>query len=158
MKVDNFIRKIDEVKNKSGLDISAWEDLSIGLMNIVSLEEHSFFSYMKTQDDKFLKILEEVREMRKRLLALIVKKDDDSEKWCMSKHFLASSMRLYEVGNRLLHEGKKNEAEEMYKDAGELYGLFWMLNTDSKKEIKINKKESKGIFASVKKLLECCME
>jgi hypothetical protein len=161
MKIKNFIKKANEVKEKSSLDISAWEDLSIGLMNLVSLEEHCFFSYVKTEDDKFLKMLEEVRELRKKLLALIVKKDDDSEKWCMSKHFLAASMRMYEVGNRLLHEKKEKEAKEMYRDAAELYGLFWTLNVDTKGEkidIKEDSKEAKGIFASVKKLLECCME
>ena len=160
MKVDNFIRKINEMKEKHSLDISAWEDLSIGLMNLVSLEEHCFFSYVRTQDDKFLKMLEAVRELRKKLLALIVKKDDDSEKWCMSKHLLASSMRLFEVGNRLLHEGKEKEAKEMYKDSAELYGLFWALNVESKGKIKINEdsRETKGIFASIKKLLECCIE
>ena len=160
MKVDNFIRKINETKEKSSLDISAWEDLSIGLMNLVSLEEHCFFSYVRTQDDKFLKMLEAVRELRKKLLALIIKKDDDSERWCMSKHLLASSMRLFEVGNRLLHEGKEKEAKEMYKDSAELYGLFWALNVESKGKIKINEdsKETKGIFASIKKLLECCIE
>ena len=160
MRVDNFIKKINETKEKHSLDISAWEDLSIGLMNLVSLEEHCFFSYVRTQDDKFLKMLEAVRELRKKLLALIVKKDDDSEKWCMSKHLLASSMRLFEVGNRLLHEGKEKEAKEMYKDSAELYGLFWALNVEAKGKIKINEdsKETKGIFASIKKLLECCIE
>ncbi|PIN91742.1 hypothetical protein COU61_01860 [Candidatus Pacearchaeota archaeon CG10_big_fil_rev_8_21_14_0_10_35_13] len=160
MKIKNFIKKIDEAKEKSSLDISAWEDLSIGIMNLVSLEEHSFFSYVKTHDEKFLKILETVRELRKKLLALIVKKDGDSEKWCMSKHFLASSMRLFEVGNRLLHEGKEKEAKELYNDASELYGLFWALNIESKGEINIDEKseESKGIFSSIKKLLECCKE
>ena len=160
MKVENFIKNINVMKEKSGLDISAWEDLSIGLMNLISLEEHCFFSYIRTQDDKFLKILEAVRELRKKLLSLIVRKDDDSEKWCMSKHFLASSMRLYEVGNRLLHEGKEKEAKEMYKDSAELYGLFWALNVESKGKININEnsKETKGIFASIKKLLECCIE
>ena len=154
MKVDNFIRKINETKEKSSLDISAWEDLSIGLMNLVSLEEHCFFSYVRTQDDKFLKMLEAVRELRKKLLALIVKKDDESEKWCMSKHFLASSMRIYEVGNRLLGEGKEKEAKELYKDAAELYGLFWKLNLGSKDKIEINEKDTKGIFTSIKKLLQ----
>ncbi|MBS3151352.1 hypothetical protein J4443_03170 [Candidatus Woesearchaeota archaeon] len=160
MRVDNFIKKINEIKEKSSLDISAWEDLSIGLMNLVSLEEHCFFSYVRTQDDKFLKMLEAVRELRKKLLALIIKKDDDSERWCMSKHLLASSMRLFEVGNRLLHEGKEKEAKEMYKDSAELYGLFWALNVEGKGKIKINEdsKETKGIFASIKKLLECCIE
>ena len=160
MRVDNFIKKINETKEKHSLDISAWEDLSIGLMNLVSLEEHCFFSYVRTQDDKFLKTLEAVRELRKKLLALIIKKDDDSEIWCMSKHLLASSMRLFEVGNRLLHEGKEKEAKEMYKDSAELYGLFWALNVESKGKIKINEdsRETKGIFASIKKLLECCIE
>jgi len=159
MKVENFVNKVEEIKKKNKLDISAWEDLSIGIMNLVSLEEHCFFSYAKTEDDKFLDLLESVRELRKRLLALIVKKDDDSEKWCMSKHFLASSMRLFEVGNRLLHEGKEKEAKEMYKNAAELYGMFWKLNTGLKEEIKIGEqKEKKGIFAAIKKLLECCKE
>ena len=158
MKTENFVKKINEIKLKDSLDISAWEDLSIGLMNLVSLEEHCFFSYVKTQDEKFLEMLNIVRELRKKLLALIVKKDDESEKWCMSKHFLASSMRLYEVGNRLLGEGKEKEAKELYKDSAELYGLFWKLNLDSKNKIKLEDKDTKGIFTSIKKLLECCKE
>ena len=157
MKTENFIKKINEVKEKNELDISAWEDLSIGLMNLVSLEEHCFFSYAKTKEDKFLKMLDIVRELRKKLMLLIVKKDDESEKWCMSKHFLASSMRLFEIGNRLFHEGKEKEAKDMYHDAAELYGLFWTLNSDSKK-IEIKEEDKKGIFPSIKKLLECCNE
>ena len=155
MKTENFVKKINEVKEKDKLDISMLEDLSIGLMNLVSLEEHCFFSYAKTKDDKFLKMLDIVRELRKKLMLLIVKKDDESEKWCMSKHFLASSMRLYEIGNRLFHERKEKEAKEMYHDAAELYGFFWELNSGSEK---IEIKNEKGIFSSVKKLLECCNE
>ena len=157
MKTENFIRKINEIKEKNELDISAWEDLSIGLMNLVSLEEQCFFSYAKTKDDKFLKMLDIVRELRKKLMLLIVKKDDESEKWCMSKHFLASSMRLFEIGNRLLHEGKDKEAKEMYHDAAELYGFFWELNSDSN-NIEMKDSEKKGIFSSIKKMLECCNE
>ncbi len=159
MKTKNFIKKIEDVKEKNELDLSAGEDLSIALMNLVSLEEHSFFSYVKTKEDKFLEILEICRELRKKLLAKLVNKDE-SETWCMSKHLLASSMRLYEVGNRLLHEGKEKEAKEIYKDAAEMYGLFWALNANIKGKIKLEKgsKETKGIFASIKKLLECCKE
>lgn len=162
MKIKNFIKTIQDVKEKNKLDLSAFEDLSIGLMNLVSLEEHAYFSYIKTQDEMFLSILENVREMRKDLLKLIVKDDDGSEKWCMSKHFLASSMRLFEVGNRMLHEGKKEEANKFYRDSAELYFMFWKLNTEgiNNKEIKIeiNKEEKKSIFSSIKKLLECCKE
>jgi len=166
MKVTNFIKSVQEVKEKNELDISKDQDLSIGLMNLVSLEEHSFFSYAKTHDDKFLGVLDTVRELRKRLLAKIVKKSDGSETWCMSKHLLASSMRLYEVANRLFHEGNEKEAKEMYNDSAELYGLFWKLNssdnlhseTSIKHSISYNPAEKKGIFSSIKKLLECCKE
>jgi len=177
-KVDNFIKKIDEIKSKDSLDISAWEDLSIGLMNLVSLEEHSFFSYIKTKDEKFLTVLNTCRDLRKKLLKLIVKGDDGSEVWCMSKHLLASCMRLYEVGNRLVGEGKIQDAKSMYLDAAELYGLFWKLNTKEdrdlskgvntaegvfdKKEINLaQSNETKvegGVFDSIKKFLECCKE
>ena len=160
MKTENFVKTIETVKDKTDLDLSAWEDLSIALMNLVSLEEHCFFSYVKTKDDKFLKMLEKVRESRKKLLKLIVKGDDGSEKWCMSKHFLASSMRLYEVANRLLHEKKDKEAKEMYKESAELYGMFWLLNSSDKiiGEINIDKKEEKSIFSSIKEMLKCCIE
>ena len=161
MKVDNFVKTIHEIKEKNKLDLSVWEDLSIGLMNLVSLEEHAFFSYIKTNDKKFLDILENVREMRKELLKLIVKGDDGSEKWCMSKHFLASSMRMFEVGNRMLHEGKKDEADKFYRNSAELYAMFWKLNTDNigmKMKVDIKNDERKSIFSSIKKLLECCKE
>ena len=165
MKTKNFIASISEIKEKNELDLSVGEDLSIALMNIVSLEEHSFFSYIKTKDDKFLEILEICRELRKRLLAKIVKKDDDSERWCMSKHLLASSMRMYEVGNRYLHEKKMDEAKQSYEDAAELYALFWKLNLRDrsveslpKNSINYNIQEKKSIFSGIKKLLECCKE
>ncbi len=171
MKTENFVKTIAEIKEKNVLDLSALEDLSVALMNLVSLEEHSFFSYVKTNDEKFLDILDICRELRKKLLAKIVKKDDDSEKWCMSKHLLASSMRLFEVGNRYLHEGEKENAKELYQDAAELYGLFFKLNLDGKKTekngliknkknpvINYNEKEKKSIFSGIKKLLECCKE
>ena len=159
MKTENFVRTIGEIKDKNGLDLSAGEDLSIALMNIVSLEEHSFFSYVKTKDERFLEVLETCRELRKKLLAKLVKKDD-SETWCMSKHLLSSSMRLYEVGNRLLHDNKTDEAKEMYSDSAEMYALFWKLNVGNPKEVSIayEDKEKKSIFSGIKKLLECCKE
>ena len=160
MKVKNFIPLIQQVREKESLDLDAWEDLSIGLMNLISLEEHAFFSYVKTQDEKFLSILDNVREIRKRLLKKIVKDNDGSEKWCMSKHLLASSMRFFEVGNRLLHDGDKSEADKMYKDAAEMYGLFWKINyaEPNEKVAKDNLEDKKGLFNSIKKLLECCKE
>ncbi len=166
MKTKNFVKTVFEIKEKNELDLSAGEDLSIALMNLVSLEEHSFFSYVKTKDEKFLEILETCRELRKKLLAKLVNKDE-SETWCMSKHLLASSMRLYEVGNRYLHEKKIEEAKQSYNDAAELYALFWKLNFGKKQNdndivtessISYKNEEKKSIFSGIKKLLECCKE
>ena len=132
MQANNFIKKINEAKEADSLDLSIGEDLSIALMNLVSLEEHFLFSFMKTSQSKYLEFLEQTRELRKKLLAKIVKKekrkDDNSEKWCISKHLLAASMRLTEVGTKYLHEGKKKEAEESFYEAFNLYSMFWAVN------------------------------
>ncbi len=160
MKAENFVNALSKIKEKNELDLSAGEDLSIALMNLVSLEEHSFFSFVKTKNEKFLEILETCRELRKKLLAKLVNKDE-SETWCMSKHLLASSMRLYEVGNRFLHEKKTEEAKQSYDDAAELYALFWKLNLNKNtgvNSISYKDTEKKSIFSGIKKLLECCKE
>ena len=154
MNEKDFIKKVSEFNKKEKLDLSSGEDLSIALMNLVSLEEHSFFSYMKTEDEKFLEVLEKVREIRKKYLKLIVK-ENDAEVWCMSKHLLATSMRLYEVGTKFLHDGKKKEAKEMYKDAFEMYSLFWQINFQ---EIKTSDKNKSKFSLALKKLLDCCKE
>ena len=162
MQKENFIKTIQEIKEKNELDLSSGEDLSIGLMNLISLEEHFLFSYMKTENEKFLEFLEQVREIRKKLLLKIVKKEekDYSEKWCISKHLLATSMRLSEVGTKELHEGKKKSAEELFTDAFNVYNLFWLVNgfakSDNKEKVSTSKLSK--ISQLMKKLLDCCRE
>ncbi len=160
MKQENFLKQVEEIKNKNELDLSLGEDLSIALMNLVSLEEHFLFSYMKTENKKYLEFLEQIREIRKKLMLKIVKKDDDSEKWCISKHLLASSMRLTEVGTKYLHDNKKNEAEECFIEAFNIYSLFWAINGVGKVDEKNKISESKlsKIAGLIKKVLDCCKE
>src|SRR3989344_557762 len=143
MKSQNFIKQINEIKGKNSLDLSAGEDLSIAIMNLVSLEEHFLFSYFKTENKRFLEFLEQIRELRKKLLEKIVKKNDESEKWCISKHLLATSMRLSEVGTKYLHDGKKQDAEVAFLEAFNLYSLFWALNGIGKVDEKLKITESK---------------
>ena len=154
MNTKEFIKKVKEFSKENELDLSSGEDLSIALMNLVSLEEHAYFSYMKTEDKKFLELLNRVREIRKEHLKKIVK-ENDAEVWCMSKHLLGSSMRLIETGNKFLKDGKEKEAKKLYEDAFELYSLFWEINLKKIKDIK----KGKGKFSdSLKKLLDCCKE
>ena len=162
MEKENFIQQIEEIKKENKLDLSVGEDLSIGLMNLISLEEHFLFSFMKTENETFLEFLEQTREIRKRLLGRIVKreKEDYSEKWCISKHLLATSMRLTEVGTKYLHEGNKKEAEEIFTDAFNVYSLFWAVNGFIKlgENQKITKSKLSKISNLMKKMLDCCKE
>jgi len=164
MNKENFIKRINEAKEADSLDLSIGEDLSIALMNLVSLEEHFLFSFMKTSQSKYLEFLEQTRELRKKLLAKIVKKEkrkeDNSEKWCISKHLLAASIRLTEVGTKYLHEGKKKEAEESFYEAFNLYSMFWAVNGigDIQKKDRLSETKLSKLSQIIKKVLDCCKE
>src|SRR4030066_1504355 len=124
--INEFIEKISK-STKGKLDLSSDEDLSIAIMNLVSIEEHLFFTQQKTNKDEYLDLLREVREMRKELLKKIIK-EYEGEVWCISKHLLAASMRLMEVGTKQHKAGNKKEAEELFEKAYDCYSLFWGLN------------------------------
>jgi len=164
MEKENFVKQIENIKKANKLDLSVGEDLSIGLMNLISLEEHFMFSYMKTEEEKYLKFLEDTRGLRKRLLKKLVKKKegDYGETWCISKHLLSTSMRLTEVGTKFLHDGKKEDAKEMFIDAFNIYSMFWTINgfvdIDSNSEEKPSKTKLSKISNALKKMLDCCKE
>lgn len=169
--VDEFIQKFNEMKKQDKMDLSSDEDLTLAIMNLVSIEEHFFFTAEKTQKDKYYDFLKEVREMRKTLLKKIIK-EYEGEVWCISKHLLAASMRLMEVGTKQLGMGKKEEAYDLFQKAYELYSLFWgvnlgLIDTNQIKKIDddaVNKhdKEKKGFIGKlgdlVKKIIDCCAE
>ncbi|MCX8166853.1 MAG: hypothetical protein N3E37_03310 [Candidatus Micrarchaeota archaeon] len=139
--VKEFVEKVEKISKEKKIDLSSDEDLSIGIMNLISIEEHLFFTAQKTGKDHYYEMLYEIREMRKRLLKKIIKQYE-GEVWCISKHLLASSMRLMEVGTKALNKGNVNEAKEYFNDSYMLYSLFWALNLKvvSSEEIKTNVK------------------
>jgi hypothetical protein len=136
----NLINKVEKVTKQKELDLSSDEDLSIAIMNLIGIEEHLFFTAEKTNKEVYYEILKEVREMRKELLKKIIK-EYEGEVWCISKHLLASSMRLMEVGTKQLGKGNMDEAKGMFEKAYQLYSLFWALNLNviSSKVIKDKK-------------------
>ncbi|HQB50973.1 MAG TPA: hypothetical protein PLT32_02005 [bacterium] len=169
--LNEFIAKIDEMKKQEKMDLSSDQDLTIAIMNLVGIEEHFFFSGAKTGKTEYYDLINEVREMRKSLLKEIIK-EYEGEVWCISKHLLAASYRLMEVGTKQLSAGKKEAAYGFFNKAYELYSLFWGLNmkligADNIKKIDdgaINKHdESKKSLAGklgdmVKKAIDCCIE
>jgi hypothetical protein len=169
--LNEFIKKVDEMKKQDKMDLSSDQDLSIAIMNLVSIEEHFFFTGAKLNKPEYYDLIKDVREMRKELLKKIIK-EYEGEVWCISKHLLAASMRLMEVGTKQLGMNKKEEAYDLFGKAYNLYSLFWglnmkLLNVDDIKKIDdkaINKhdKEKKGFIGKlgelVKKAIDCCIE
>lgn len=168
MSLNEMIDKVDKMKKDHELDLSSDQDLSIAIMNLVSIEEHFFFTGAKTGNPKYFDLLSEIREMRKSLLKKIIK-EYEGEVWCISKHFLAASYRLMEVGTKAQGNNKKEEAQEMFQKAYDLYSLFWGLNMkliDIGEVKKIDddaiSTKKKGLTsrlgALVKKVIDCCIE
>ena len=114
------MEKIQEAKKGGKLDLSLEEDLSIAIMNLISLEEHFFFTAEKTEKREYLSLLDETRAIRKSLLARMIDKHE-GETWCISKHLLAATMRLIEVGTKYLSQKKQKEAEEVLGQAYKVY-------------------------------------
>ena len=145
--------------------------MSIAIINLVSIEEHFFFTAEKTGKAEYFDLLAEVREMRKALLKKLIKQYE-CEVWCISKHLLAASMRLMEVGTKEQGRGNKEEAKDLFDKSYKLYTLFWGLNMkmleigDVKKieDDQINKEDKKkGGFMGklgnlVKRAIDCCLE
>ncbi len=165
--MDKFLAKIESLKEKAGVDLSTAEDLSLAVMNLVSLEEHFFFTGMKTKKDEHFDASLEIREIRKSLLAELMP-HNEGETWCISKHLLATAMRLIEVGNKLHSGGKKEKAKSMFEKAYKVYSIFWALKLKLITGEKIQE-TAKGSSTSlttgssqledlVNKLADCCDE
>ena len=169
--LEKFIAMVDAMKKQDKMDLSSDQDLSIALMNLISIEEHFFFTGNKTDNPKYFDLINKVREVRKHFLKKIVKKPE-GEVWCISKHLLAASMRLMEVGTKQLNAGKKDEAYDLFNKAYQMYSLFWGLNmgaitTENVKKIDEgaidkNDQNKKGFMRKLGELarraLDCCME
>ena len=191
--IQDLLDKVEKVTAQKELDLSSGEDLSIGIMNLISIEELLFYTSQKPKDPpppslpagkaglqgagkKYLDLLNEIRLMRTELMKEIIK-ESEGEVWCISKHLLAASMRIMEVGTKELKKGNKDKAWNLFDKSYKLYSLFWGLNLgvvgtkDVKQENKDDvrfideKSEEKGsssVFSKlgslVQKAVDCCKE
>jgi predicted dinucleotide-binding enzyme len=119
-----FMERMKKAAKGNELDITSDEDLAIGIMNLISIEEHLFLTANKTGKDHYYDLLLEVREMRKELLKKIVL-SFEGEVWCISKHLLASSMRLMEVGTKELKINGVVKAKPYFEKSYRLFRMFW---------------------------------
>ena len=151
--IKEFVERIDSAKKVNPKDLSSDQDLTIAIMNLISIEEHLVFSGAKTGKNSFYDLVEDVRELRKTLMQKVIPAYE-GEVWCISKHLLASSMRLMEVGTKQQSLGNKEEAYKLFNQAYELYCMFWglnmnMLNVDDVKWIEDKGDDIKRLSAKV---------
>lgn len=125
--VKEFVERIDSTKKVNPKDLSSDQDLTIAIMNLISIEEHLVFSGAKTGKTAFYDLIEEVRETRKNLMQKIIP-SYEGEVWCISKHLLATSMRLLEVGTKQQSLGNHEQAYDLFNKSYDMYCLFWGLN------------------------------
>lgn len=125
--VKEFVEQYDAMKKVNPKDLSSDQDLTIAIMNLISIEEHLIFSGAKTGKMHFFDLIEQIREMRKNLMQKIIP-SYEGEVWCISKHLLASAMRLMEVGTKQQSLKNTKDAYSLFNQAYDLYCLFWGLN------------------------------
>ena len=150
-KIKEFVEKIDAAKKVNPKDLSSDQDLTIAIMNLISIEEHLMFSGAKTGKNSYYDLIEQIRETRKNLMQKVIP-EYEGEVWCISKHLLSASMRLMEVGTKQQSLKHKEEAYKLFDQSYELYCLFWGLNMKL-----LNMEDVKWIedsFEDVKKITE----
>ncbi|MDO8487714.1 MAG: hypothetical protein Q7S31_00170 [bacterium] len=159
-KFQQLLAKVAEIKKSGTFDLSLEEDLSIAVMNLISLEEHFFFSAEKTGKGEYFDLLQQTREIRKSLLAKMIPVHE-GETWCISKHLLATTMRLMEVATKYQTDKKAKEAKETFDQAYKVYSLFWAIRL---KLIHLNQVKAKDLAPAttvedlVNQLIDCCQE
>lgn len=156
-KLKELLQRVEEIKKNGGSDLSTAEDLSVAVMNLISLEEHFFFTGAKTKDGSYYDLSGEIRDLRKSLMRELVPRHE-GETWCATKHLLSSTMRLIEVGNKLKSDGKNKEAKEMFERAYRVYSIFWGIKA---KLLGVHDKSKEGPWSLedlVNKLADCCNE
>ena len=163
-KFSDILKKVEETRKNGVVDLTVSEDLSIAVMNLLSLEEHLFFTGVKTGKEEYFDMINETRNTRIELMKELMGKEKlEGETWCASKHLLSATMRLIETGNKLRNNGKFEEARKMHDKAGEIYSAFWALRfklvnvEDVKKNVDVVKSPwSAGEILN--RLVNCCDE
>jgi hypothetical protein len=119
-------KKLEPKETDIPLDV----DLFFKTAHLLQLEEHSYFEYLKTGDERFKKLWLEFRERRIANLNDLIKGvqlEKGSEGWCIWKHLLGLFYRSLEC------ESKRHE--ESIVDARLAFSVFEMLRRSKKVQV-----------------------
>lgn len=140
------------------------EDLAIAVMNLISMEEHFFFTAEKTKDPAYADLLQQARIVRVSLMERMFDRHE-GETWCIAKHLLATTMRLIEVSTKLQREENAGLAQITADQAYALFNIFWALRLKLiKPPLQRNDAERAAPSAPwsvddiMQKLVDCCKE
>ena len=122
MRTDKLIKQVvqaDDVKKVNKLDLSSDQDLTIGLMNLISIER--YIENNVAHDYSQLKLM--VTDLRVGLMGKIVKKSD--KKFDALCDLLGRSAMMMNDGFRALENKNRVRAYELFDAAFEVYSMFW---------------------------------
>ena len=111
--VKDMIVQADNAKKVNPRDLSSDQDLTIGLMNLIAIENIAGDS----------QIAQMVADVRKKLMKRVV---TDDVKYDILLGLLGKSVMLMEDGMRVLSDNPK--AYELFDAAYEAYAMFWGVN------------------------------
>ena len=109
----DMVSNADAAKKVNPRDLSSDQDLTIGIMNLIAIENVAGGS----------QIAQMVADMRKTLMGRLVR---DSKNMDMSYDLLGKSAQLFQDGLRVLSD--KAKAYEYFDASYQAYVLFWGLN------------------------------
>ena len=138
--IQQKIEQADIAKRANPLDLSSDQDLTIGIMNLIAIEDAT------ATDDELHKM---VSGIRTRLLSRIV--PTDSDLFDVSTRLLGVAIRYMDMA---AHQSAPT-SYEMYDAAYGAYSAFWGLNMGM---ISIADVEKMRFDSSGQKMLECKKE
>ena len=118
-KLKHMVINADNAKKVNPLDLSADQDLTIAIMNLIKLE--NLLDGVGVSDGYDL--CGAIRDMRHRLMGRVVS-DKAGELWNMSLYLLGTAIDFMERGFATTGAS----AYEMFDKAYEVYSLFWGVN------------------------------
>lgn len=119
----------DAAKKVNPLDLSSDQDLSIALMNLITIE-HMYYDSKQAKNS----VGAMVHDIRTRLMSRIVSEQHTD----ISFKLLGKSMELITDGMQAMESGKSVAAYTKFDDAYGLYSLFWGINMGLTSKDEIN--------------------
>lgn len=93
-------------------DVPAYDDWVEACGHMIGMESHLAAS--AADDPSYLDALNNCRNLRRETMAQMIPENAAGAVWCMCKHAMGGCQHMREVGDKLLAEGRPEEAQAFY--------------------------------------------